>query len=221
MQTPSTSAPIVSIGLNVCAVTPGLVSFHWEPVPCAGGGDVDYFIFDDTACGNEITILDWYKTGDNFECYSEFKDGSMAAIMLSCTSEDEDPGSPTSTTTISVGPVAAGAIAPASPASATGNTGGTGGSGTNQDSGSASASNSSDSNSKFGSGWDSLPLGGRIAIIVVLAALGAGGGGITIKCCINKRRKHQFEGDFPQMSPALKAIAFRNMTSGGGGGGGA
>jgi hypothetical protein len=141
--TPSTTAANISLELGVCSVTPGLGSFVLQPYPCISG-DVVQYAFSDTACGQQNSAS---RTSIEGYCYAEVEGGDIAAIMLSC--DQTSPGQPTSTTTITVGPIA---------------TGGSNSS-TSSTTGSGDGSSSSDSSSPA-SGWNSLSLPVRIVIIV-------------------------------------------------------
>ena len=152
----STITPSASLNLSTCFVTPGLVSLHYDTVPCAGGGTVYPFLFKDSSCGTQEDILDFYKTGTDFHCLSDFKDVSTGSIMLSCNDTPEDP---VATSTISIAPVATGASAPTSTS--------TSGSGSKGSKG----SDSNDSNDQDPTGWNSLSSGAHIGIIVGAAAL--------------------------------------------------
>ena len=142
--TPSTTAANISLELGVCSVTPGLGSFVFQPYPCISG-DVVQYAFSDTACGQLNSAS---RTGTGY-CYALVEGGDIAAIMLSC--DQTSPGQPTSTTTITVGPIATGG-SNSSTSSTTG-------------SGDGSSSSSSNSSSPT-SGWNSLSLPVRIVIIV-------------------------------------------------------
>ena len=164
-ETPSTTAANISLNLGVCVVTPGLGSFELEPFPCPSGSVANY-VFSDTACG-QVDENSYYRGGNNGYCYAPYT-GDMAALMLSC--DQTDPGQPTSTTTIDVGPVATGgastsAASSPSPTVDGGDGDGSSNNGTNTTSGSDSSSDSS----SLGSGWDSLNYAARIGIIVSLA----------------------------------------------------
>jgi len=142
--TPSTTAANISLEIGVCSVTPGLGSFVFQPYPCISG-DVVQYAFSDTACGQLNSAS---RTGTGY-CYALVEGGDIAAIMLSC--DQTSPGQPTSTTTITVGPIATGG-SNSSTSSTTG-------------SGDGSSSSSSNSSSPT-SGWNSLSLPVRIVIIV-------------------------------------------------------
>ena len=149
--TPSTSATNVSLGIGVCAVTPGLSSFHLGSFPCLSGS-VRYYIFGDTACGHTTDFTDHYA-----DCHSAIE-GGLAAVMLSC--NQEDPEQPSSFTTINVGPIAT-AASSTLPAA-------TGGGGDDYPN-SGSGSGSSPESSPEAHGWDSLSLGTKLGIIISLA----------------------------------------------------
>jgi hypothetical protein len=142
--TPSTTAANISLELGVCSVTPGLGSFVLQPYPCSSG-DVVQYAFSDTACGQPKSAS---RTSIEGYCYAEAEGGDIAAIMLSC--DQTSPGQPTSTTTITVGPIA---------------TGGSNSS-TSSTTGSGDGSSSSSDSSSPASGWNSLSLPVRIVIIV-------------------------------------------------------
>jgi hypothetical protein len=131
-------------------VTPGLVSLHYEAVACASGGTVFPYLFGDTSCGSELTMLDFYKTGTGFRCLSTYASKTIASLMLSCNKDTLER--PQATSTISVNHVATGA-APAWTSTA-GNSGSSGGGGKAND----------DPNTV--GGWNDLSLGTRIGIIV-------------------------------------------------------
>jgi hypothetical protein len=141
---PSTTAANISLELGVCSVTPGLGSFVLQPYPCSSG-DVVQYAFSDTACGQPNSAS---RTSIEGYCYAEGEGGDIAAIMLSC--DQTSPGQPTSTTTITVGPIA---------------TGGSNSS-TSSTTGSGGGSSSSSDPSSPASGWNSLSLPVRIVIIV-------------------------------------------------------
>ena len=161
--TPSTTAANVSIELGVCAVTPGLGSLVLRPYPCSSG-DVVQYAFSDTACGQPKTASSTSLYG---YCYAELMGGDIAAIMLSC--DQSGAGTPTSATTIAVGPIATGG-----PNSTTSSTTGSG-----DGSSSSSSSSNASSSSSLGDGWDKLSLPVKIVIIAgvsisVLSALTGG-----------------------------------------------
>lgn len=85
------------------------------PVPC-NSGDVVHWVFTEVACGD---VFDAYYRGasNNVNCYTTYDD-AIAAVMLTCDSnaDEREPSRPTSTMTITVGPVAtaeASTVAPA------------------------------------------------------------------------------------------------------------
>ena len=167
-KTASTITPSAALNLSTCVVTPGLTSLYYATVPCAGGGIVIPYLFNDNACGTQQTILDFYKTGSDFHCLSDFASDTIASVLLSC--NQDHPEQPQATTTVSVGPVATGA-APTSTTSAS--------SGSNGNS-------DGDQNTNL-NGWSSLSLGAHIGIIV-----GAGVVVLTlciIGACLLKHRK--------------------------------
>lgn len=102
-QIASTQKATVSISISICIVTIGLGSISHSSVPCSNG-NVQLLGFSDTACG---TQLDLYSKGNT--CIGPYR-GDVAAVMLTCAQEDNsgniNPGTPTTTSTISVGPVA-------------------------------------------------------------------------------------------------------------------
>jgi hypothetical protein len=102
---PSTTASNISLNINACVVTPGLGSFDLKPFP-RSSGSVKNYVFTDRACGQ--LDYDYFSNGDlrgSNSCYGRI-DGDVAAVMLSC--NQETPGEPISTTTITVGVVATG-----------------------------------------------------------------------------------------------------------------
>ncbi len=166
-KTASNITPSAALNLSTCVVTPGLTSLYYATVPCAEGGIVVPYLFKDNTCGTQQTILDFYKTGSDFHCLSDFASDTIASLLLSC--NQTHPEQPQATTTVSVGPVATGA-APLSTTSAS--------SGSN-------ANSNGDQNTK--NGWSSLSLGAHIGIIVgagvfvlILCIIGA--------CSLRRRR---------------------------------
>ncbi|KAN0101528.1 hypothetical protein V8E51_012038 [Hyaloscypha variabilis] len=147
---PSTSAPNITLELNVCAVTTGMESFVLLPTPCISG-NVEVWGFVDNMCENLGTSY-WSNSKKN--CYASSSNGAIAAIMLTCdaNTDETEPSSPTSTTTISVGPVA--------------NTYPTSTTTPSSSSGTGSTPNSNPSP------WDNLKIGVRIGIIFVGVAAG-------------------------------------------------
>ena len=117
--TPSTENPTTSLGLEICLVTVGLGSVSIHSIGCTSGS-VNIIGFSDISCGTPLDILNWFRTGNN--CYTRLK-GDIAAVMLTCNQINGagtiDPGTPTSTSTIAIGPVAGGVAtsAAASPTS--------------------------------------------------------------------------------------------------------
>jgi hypothetical protein len=94
---PSTSAPNITLELNVCAVTTGMESFVLLPTPCISG-NVEVWGFVDNMCENLGTSY-WSNSKKN--CYASSSNGAIAAIMLTCdaNTDETEPSSPTSTTT--------------------------------------------------------------------------------------------------------------------------
>ncbi|KAH8879540.1 hypothetical protein GQ53DRAFT_834067 [Thozetella sp. PMI_491] len=150
-KTASTITPSAALNLSICVVTPGLVSLHYDTVPCAGGGIVVPYLFGDTTCGSQQGILDFYKTGSDFRCLSDFTSDTIAAVMLSC--NQNHPEQPQGTSTISVAHVA-------TDAPPTSTTSASSGLGSNLDEGQNTQK-----------GWNSLSLGARIGIIVAAAVV--------------------------------------------------
>ncbi|MCJ1254532.1 hypothetical protein MMC24_002347 [Lignoscripta atroalba] len=105
-QTPSTENAAVSIPISECIVTPGLGSISYDRVPCTNGA-VQLVAYQDTSCGTQLGILDWYRVTDS--CSARYK-GAIAAILLTCNQVSGagtiDPGTPTATSTVVVGQVA-------------------------------------------------------------------------------------------------------------------
>jgi hypothetical protein len=166
-NTASTITPSAALNLSICVVTPGLVSLHYGTVPCAGGGVVVPFLFGDTSCGSQQSSLDFYKTGSDFHCLSDFASDTIAAIMLSC--NQNQPEQPQGTSTISVAQVATGAP-PKSPTSSP----------------SGSNNNSSDSQT-IQTGWNSLSLGAHVGIIVAAAVVALS---LSVTCLYFRKRQY-------------------------------
>ncbi len=166
-KTASTITPSAALNLSICVVTPGLVSLHYDTVPCAGGGIVVPYLFGDTTCGSQQSILDFYKTGSDFHCLSDFASDAVAAVMLSC--NQNHPEQPQGTSTVSVAQVATGA-----PPTST----------TSAPSGSDQSSNDGQNTQ---TGWSSLSLGARIGIIVAAAVVALSLSGICF--CLRRRRR--------------------------------
>lgn len=105
-QVASTEHATASISISKCIVTIGLGSIAHAAVPCSNG-NVQLLGYSDTVCSTQLGSMDWYRTGTN--CVTRYS-GDIAAIMLTCAQEDDagkiNPGTPTATSTISVGPVA-------------------------------------------------------------------------------------------------------------------
>ena len=167
-STPSTNNSQVTLGINVCAVTPGLESFIYTPVACSTGF-AKAWMFTDVGCAKPIDP-DWYIDGTNGNdyCYQAYVPGVFPAIMLTCDTDTKEttPSLPTQTTTITVGQVVDAATSTTSggstatkSSSAGSTTGSTG-----------SSTGTSTSNSGSGAtGWNSLDYGARVAIIVAIA----------------------------------------------------
>ncbi|GAO17571.1 uncharacterized protein UV8b_07173 [Ustilaginoidea virens] len=165
-KTASAITPSAALNLSTCIVTPGLVSLRHGSVPCAGGGTVVPYLFDDAACATRQGVLDFYKTGSDFLCLSDFASKSIAAIMLSC--NRKRPERPQATSTVSVAPVATGAAAAASSATARPSSGSSAGSGSEPD---------------IAAGWRSLSLGARIGIIAGAAVVALSLLACALCCC--------------------------------------
>ena len=166
--TASTSAPNLTLGLNVCAVTTGLGSFVRPIVPCTSG-DVSAWIFTDTGCQDWDSLGSFHGASGNDNCFFVM-DGAIASIMLSCdadAAENPQPSQPTSTTSVSVGPVAGGGAAATQSAAAT--TAGAAAPTTTSTSTNPSSGTSSTSTSTSATGWNSLSYGDRVGIIVAIA----------------------------------------------------
>ncbi|KAF5131525.1 hypothetical protein E5D57_007880 [Metarhizium anisopliae] len=153
----STITPSAPLSLSTCILTPGLVSLYYGIIPCSGGGTVVPLLYKDTACTNQQGILDFYKTGSDVHCLSDYASGSISAIMLTC--NQKQPEQPQATRTVSVAPVATGATASATP-----------------------RASSSSEPWDFGikKGWASLSTGARIGIIVGASVFGL----IVIACLL-------------------------------------
>ncbi|KIM95699.1 hypothetical protein OIDMADRAFT_33784 [Oidiodendron maius Zn] len=146
--TPSTSAPNITLGLNVCTVTTGLESFILPVTPCISG-NVAVWGFTDNACAN-LGTGSWEISATH--CYASSSNGAIAAIMLTCdaNADETEPSAATATTTVSVGPVAN-----SYPTSTT------------------TPSSSSDSTPNSNTNpWDNLKIGTRVGIIVVASLAG-------------------------------------------------
>ncbi|MCJ1271768.1 hypothetical protein MMC22_011673 [Lobaria immixta] len=105
-QTPSTEHAAVSIPISECIVTPGLGSISHPSVNCENG-DVQLVAYQDTSCGTQLGVLDWYKVTK--QCSARYS-GGIAAILLTCNQVSGagtiDPGTPTTTSTVVVAQVA-------------------------------------------------------------------------------------------------------------------
>ncbi|MCJ1230183.1 hypothetical protein MMC12_006855 [Toensbergia leucococca] len=105
-QIPSTSHADVSVPVSECIVTPGLGSISINPVACSSG-NVQLLAYQDTSCGTQLGVLDWYRVTDT--CSARFN-GDIAAISLTCNQESDagtvDPGTLVTTSTLAVGQVA-------------------------------------------------------------------------------------------------------------------
>jgi hypothetical protein len=149
--TPSTSAPNITLGLNVCTVTTGLESFILPVIPCING-NVAVWGFTDNVCAN-LGTGSWEISATH--CYTSSSNGAIAAIMLTCDANTDEtkPSAATATTTVSVGPVANSYP-------------------TSTSTPSSSSGDNSTPNSNT-SPWDNLKIGARVGIFVVasLAAL--------------------------------------------------
>ncbi|KAG5979463.1 hypothetical protein E4U55_005135 [Claviceps digitariae] len=157
-KTVSSITPSTAFNLSTCVVTPGLVSLHYENVPCASGGTVVPYLFKDTACATKQSVLDFYKTGSDFRCLSDFASGTVAAVMMSCGRGRREQ--PQATRTVSVGAVATGAAATSTTLAS-----------------SASASGRANEQSDVKQGWKTLSHGARIGIIVA-------GGVVALILCV-------------------------------------
>jgi len=167
-STPSTTNPNVTLGINVCAVTPGLESFIYTPVACS----TDFakaWMFSDVGCAKPIDP-DYYFPGSsgNDYCYGAYIPGVFAAIMLTCDTDTKEttPSRPTSTTTITVGQVVDAATS-TSTGGSTASKSSSAGSSTGSR-GTSTGTSTSDSHSGA-TGWNSLDYGARVAIIVAIA----------------------------------------------------
>ncbi|KAG6002307.1 hypothetical protein E4U21_003258 [Claviceps maximensis] len=106
-KTRSTVTPRTALSPDTCVVTPGLVSLHYDSVPCAGGGSVVPYLFKDALCTKKQSALDFYKTGSDLLCLSDFAPGAIAAVMMSCNrGRRQQPPVPAARTTVTVGEVA-------------------------------------------------------------------------------------------------------------------
>ena len=148
--TPSTSAPNITLGLNVCTVTTGLESFILPVTPCISG-NVAVWGFTDNACAN-LGTSSWEISTKH--CYASSSNGAIAAIMLTCdaNADETEPSAAMATTTVSVGPVANSYP-------------------TSTSTPSSSSGNNSTPNSNT-SPWDNLKIGARVGIIVVASLAG-------------------------------------------------
>ncbi|MCJ1386942.1 hypothetical protein MMC17_010071 [Xylographa soralifera] len=110
-QVSSTEHASASVSISECLVTTGLVSISYNPVSCTSG-DAVLLGFSDTACGTQLGGSDWFHSN---ECFARYE-GDIAAVLLTCSQKnsagDVDPGTPTATSTILVGPVADAAPTP-------------------------------------------------------------------------------------------------------------
>ena len=118
-----------------------------NPFPCTSGV-VQVYAFSDTVCGTQDDIFSGIS-----HCMERATDGVYAAIMLSC--DQEEPGSPTATTTIPVGPIAT--------SSGEGNDTSSSGSSSSPSSPTSSTDTGSSTDTSS-SGWDSLSTGGKVGI---------------------------------------------------------
>ncbi|KAH8658472.1 hypothetical protein BX600DRAFT_552582 [Xylariales sp. PMI_506] len=166
-KTPSTITPSAALNLSICVATPGLVSLYYETVPCAGGGIVIPYLFGDTSCGSQQTILDVYKTGSDYHCLSDFASDSIAAVMLSCS--QTQPEQPQGTSIVSVAQVATASIASTTPTAST-------------TSATSSSENTTNDVQNIQAGWNNLSLGAQIGIIVAAAVAVIGMIGICLLC---------------------------------------
>jgi len=150
--TPSTSAPNITLGLNVCTVTTGLESFILPVTPCISG-NVAVWGFTGNACAN-LGTGSWEISATH--CYTSSSNGAIAAIMLTCDANADEtaPSAATATTTVSVGPVANSYP-------------------TSTSTPSSSSGNNPTPNSNT-SPWDNLKIGARVGIIVVASFAGLG-----------------------------------------------
>jgi hypothetical protein len=167
-STPSATNSNVTLGINVCAVTPGLESFIYTPVACTTGF-AKAWVFTDVGCAKPVSP-DYYYAGGNSNdyCYAAYIPGVFPALMLTCDADAHEvtPSRPTSTTTIAVGPVVnaatstnAGGVTATGSSSAGSTTGSTG-------TGTGTSNSNSNSNA---TGWSSLDYGARVGIIVAIA----------------------------------------------------
>ncbi|KAG6028241.1 hypothetical protein E4U41_000727 [Claviceps citrina] len=151
-KTASSITPSAALNLSTCIVTPGLVSLHYEDVPCAGGGTVLPYLFKDAACAKRKAMLASHKTGSDFRCLSDVGSGTIAAFMLSCNRPLLEQ--PLATRTVLVGAVATGAAATSTPSASSG-----------------AGGRSDDDQNIIEQGWSLLSLGARIGIIAAAAVV--------------------------------------------------
>lgn len=196
---PSTLNANVTLALDTCAVTPGLGSLILPDVSC-GDTDVQVYCFSDSACDTQVDIFD-----AGFGCEGPPNPGHYSSIMLSC--DQDEPGTPTATTTIDVG-------VPSSTSS--------------------SAASSSTAVSAL-SGWDSFSTAGKIGtigggaggLIVVLIIIGTLLKVLRIfhpaptqarPATAVQKNSARYETEAQrQMRYAGYGIAMNNMNAGGGG----
>ncbi|MCJ1229925.1 hypothetical protein MMC12_006596 [Toensbergia leucococca] len=173
-QTASTEHAEASIPLSECIVTPGLGSVSINPIGCTSGS-VNLISYSDTSCGTQLGSLDLEKVTNT--CSGRYS-GDIAAISLTCNQESDegtiDPGTLTTTSTITVGQVA-GSAQTSSPAGTTsGAATATQTASSNTSSNSNSDGDGGTSNSAVGSSTSSLSGLSTSDIISIAVGLGVG-----------------------------------------------